>query len=340
MLFRSTNEHSKFIRIGNDLTAINCHCVFFFLSNFNFKTIKPWRRLKFLSSQAEVSKINYVIRYRIYLPTASGIGLATAVAIGQRNSGWEVHILDYNPAASKAVDQVAGGIFHQVDVTSYAALGTVFRDIFRRHKRIDFVYANAGIVERADEYYDNFTAEAASDEPPSMPAVFDRVIAINLGAASSTAYLAQHYFRLSPESTRGNRVLTFTASCGGLYPGYATPVYTATKHGVVGLMRSVERHMWRRDGIRVNAVLPGTVKTNLLTQESWKQFADEYFTPVAQIVKAVLIFLDGKDESRPDLGVIKGQAIECSGMVLHYRDQPAYSDEGMAAVMAATDTGR
>ncbi|KIH93736.1 3-beta-hydroxysteroid dehydrogenase [Sporothrix brasiliensis 5110] len=278
-------------------------------------------------------------RVAIITGGASGIGLATATALGARKAGWEIHILDYNPAAVKAVDGVVGGVFHQVDVTDYKALGIVFRDIFRLHMRIDFVYANAGVGERADAFYDR--SEASNrDEPPPLPKGTQTIIDVCLTAATTTAYLAQHYFRLSPESTRGERVLTFTASCGALYPSFSSPVYTATKHGVLGLMRCLDRVMWRRDAVRVNAVLPGTVKTNLLTAELWQQFPEEYFTPVAQIAKAVLVFLDNKDPARPDLDVIKGQAIECSGQNMHYRDPYPFCDPGMERVMAATDTGK
>ncbi|CAK7235762.1 hypothetical protein SCUCBS95973_009377 [Sporothrix curviconia] len=276
-------------------------------------------------------------RVAIITGGASGIGLATAVAIGSRKAGWEIHVLDYNAAASTAVDGIAGGVFHQVDVTDYAALGVVFRDIYRRHKRLDYVYANAGVGERADQFYDR-TAASASDEPPPLPRGTQKLIDICMTAATTTAYLAQHYFRLSPPDS--TRALTFTASCGALYPSFSSPVYTATKHGVLGLMRCLDRYMWRRDGIRVNAVLPGTVKTNLLTTELWAQFPDELFTPVAQIVKANLVFLDNKDAARPDLDVIKGQAIECSGPNLYYRDPYPFCDEGMKRVMAATDTGK
>ncbi|OAA60251.1 NAD(P)-binding domain protein [Niveomyces insectorum RCEF 264] len=279
-------------------------------------------------------------RVAIITGGASGIGLATAIALGKRNDGWEIHALDYNPAAAKAVEDVNGGIFHQVDVTDYAALGTVFRDIFRRHRRLDFVYANAGIAEIPDEFFETSPAAPTSDEPPALPPNTRRCIDICLTAATTTAYLAQHYFRLSPASTRGNRALVFTASCGGIYACHSSPVYAAAKHAVVGLMRSLDTHMWRRDGIRSNAVLPGTVRTNLLTSTLWKQFPDDYFTPVSSIVEAVLIFVDGKDPKRkPDLAVMRGQAIECSGKDLFYRDQHPFADESMRIIMSATDTG-
>lgn len=56
------------------------------------------------------------------------------------------------------------------------------------------------------------------------------------------------------------------------------------------------------------------------------------------IVDAVLIFVDGKDPKKdfPE-GVLKGQAIECSGLNHYYQMQPEYSDAAMKAVMEATD---
>lgn len=270
---------------------------------------------------------------------ASGIGLATAVALGDRHAGWEIHVLDYNAAGAAAVDAVAGGVFHAVDVTDYAALGVVFRDVFRRHRRLDFVYANAGVGERVDAFYDR-PASADSDEPPPPPPGVPRIVDVVLTAAATTAYLAQHYFRLSPVATRGERVLTFTASCGSLYPVYGSPLYAAAKHGVLGLARCMDRYMWRRDGVRVNAVLPGVVRTNLLAPELWQLFPDAYFTPVEQIVRAVLLVLDNRDPARPDLTVLKGQAIECSGANMYYRAPYAFCDEAMQRVMEATDTGK
>jgi NAD(P)-dependent dehydrogenase (short-subunit alcohol dehydrogenase family) len=266
---------------------------------------------------------------------ASGIGLATAQAISQRPD-WEVHILDLNPTqGEKVVSSMNNAAFHQVDVTDYAALGIVFRDVFRRHRRLDFVYANAGITERNNEFYQR--GDAQGDEPPPLLKSTTLVVDVCLTAAAMTAYLAQHYFRLSPPETRGERNLVFTASCGALYPAYGAPIYTAAKHGVLGLMRAMAPMLWRDDGVRVNAVLPGTVKTNLLTAESWKQFPEEYFTPVEKIVEAVLIFVDGKDPSKPDIEVMQGNAIECSGDSHYYREQYPYCDEAMRNVMSSTD---
>ncbi|KAB5525518.1 15-hydroxyprostaglandin dehydrogenase [Coniochaeta sp. 2T2.1] len=244
---------------------------------------------------------------------ASGIGLATALTLSRRQD-WEVHIMDLNPPEASL-------IFHQVDVTDYSALGQTFKDIFQLHGRLDFVYANAGVVEQNDEFY-----QTSNEDPPPLPKSMSKVIDVCLTSAATTAYLAQHYLRKTP----GEKSLIFTASCGALYPAYGAPIYTATKHGVLGLMRAMAPRLWRNDNVRVNAVLPGTVKTNLHTEENWKQFPEKYFTPVEKIVEAVLILLDGTE---------MGKAIECCGQNHYYREQYEYCDDTMRAVMSSTDVG-
>ena len=260
------------------------------------------------------------------LGTASGIGLTTVKLFAAR-SDWHVVIFDYNSKTGNEQAQALGdkASFQQVDCTSYASLGSAFKATFQTHKRIDFVFANAGIGERVNFYERH---DSSGEEPPPQPEEWKRIIDICLTGVFSTAYLAQHYFRLSPESAKGERNLVITASCGALYPSNYSPVYTAAKHGVLGFMRSVAPAMYRLDGIRVNAVLPGTVQTNLLSKDEWASFPQEYFTPVEKIAEVVAMFVDGKD---------RGKAVECSGRNHYYREQPEYCDEAMRAVMASTD---
>jgi hypothetical protein len=107
---------------------------------------------------------------------------------------------------------------------------------------------------------------------------------------------------------------------------------------VLGFARAISPNFYAAAKIRVNAVLPGTVRTGLLTSKEWEMFPEQYFTPVEKIVEAVLIFVDGTDPKHKDeQGIIKGQAIECSGSNMYNRKQYEYCDEGMRAVMQATN---
>lgn len=264
------------------------------------------------------------------------MGLAVAQALRSRG-GWSIHLVDLNEqAGAKAVESLGKSTtyFHKANVAEYASLASAFKATFAQDIRLDFVFANAGIGEKTSFYRDHETEEIESPEEPKEGML---IIDVCLKSVVSSAWLAQHYFRLSPKG--GDRNLVMTASCGGLYPSYYSPTYSAAKHGVVGLMRSIAPSFWRKHGIRVNAVCPGVVKTNLLTNAEWETFPAEYFTPVEKIVEAVLILVDGKDESESgkEVGPMRGRALELSGTNHYYREPPKYCDEGMRAVMASTD---
>lgn len=152
--------------------------------------------------------------------TASGIGLAVATALVRRGD-WHVHLLDVNGISGlKAAKDLAGAAtFHEVDVTAYSEIARMFDNIFRAEGRLDFVFANAGILERLDFY-----EQHPAGNPP--PEVNMRVVDINLKAVYTTSYLVLHYFRQCPSSDRS---LVLTASCGGLYACPNRPMYSGTK---------------------------------------------------------------------------------------------------------------
>jgi NAD(P)-dependent dehydrogenase (short-subunit alcohol dehydrogenase family) len=159
------------------------------------------------------------------------MGLAVANALATRE-GWHLHLLDMNVERGEEAAKSLGSNakFHKANVTIYESLASIFDNIFKSEGRIDFVFANAGIVER-----DNFYAEHSTDGPPPEPNQLS--IDINLKAVVTTSYLAQHYFRQSPGKGKGTSLI-MTASCGGLYPSPFCPMYSASKR----TCRSVSRH--------------------------------------------------------------------------------------------------
>jgi len=260
------------------------------------------------------------------------MGLAVAHALSARNAQWSLHIFDLNATAGEsAASSLSNATFHRTNVADYASLAASFRAAFAQHGRLDFVFANAGIAEKTNFYA---AQQTAGIEPPGPPEEAMLVVDVCLKSVVATTWLAQHYFRISP-APGGDRSIVMTASCGGLYPSYYSATYSAAKHGVVGFVRSVAPQFWRALGVRVNAVCPGVVKTNLLSGREWENFPEEYFTPVESIVQVVLMLVDGKDEARE--GILKGCTVEVSGKKHYYREQPDYCDEGMRAVMASTD---
>ena len=180
---------------------------------------------------------------------ASGMGYAVSQALTSRGD-WDVHIFDMNQDSGHKAATELGATFHQVNVTDYDSLAGAFKTVFDKGHRLDFVHANAGIIERGNFYEDT------GDEPPAaLPSI---VMDINVMAVIHTSQLAQHYFRRTPKDGLGPRSLVITASCGGFYAVPASPVYGASKHAMIGWTRSIAGRLWRNDGIRVNVSFSGS----------------------------------------------------------------------------------
>jgi NAD(P)-dependent dehydrogenase (short-subunit alcohol dehydrogenase family) len=272
------------------------------------------------------------------------MGLEVATCLSKRPN-WDIHILDLHAERGQQTATNLNATFHQSNVTDDTSLNTIFKSIFAKSNRIDFVFANAGIAEHANFF------ETWDSEDPELPVKgMHPIVDINLKSVITTCYLALHYMR---KSEGGNKSLVITASCGGLYPSYYSPIYTATKHAVVGFMRSIAPYFHLKAGIRVNAICPGTVKTNLLSNKEWENFPEEYFTPVEKIGEVVMMLVDGKDdgtgkvgnEVRGEGGVegllakggLNGRAVEVSGRHHYFREMAEYADEPMRAVMGSTN---
>jgi NAD(P)-dependent dehydrogenase (short-subunit alcohol dehydrogenase family) len=120
---------------------------------------------------------------------------------------------------------------------------------FEQAGTVDLLVNAAGIREIGDVY----TLE---------PSVWEDVIAVNL---SGTFYCCQSAARRMRES--GGGAIVNISSVGGLVGLAHRPAYTAAKHGVVGLMRSLAIEL-APDRIRVNSIHPTNVATPLVLNEN------------------------------------------------------------------------
>ena len=138
----------------------------------------------------------------------SGIGLEAAKVLAAK--GWTTHLVGRDAArGAAAAAGVPGARFHRADVTDYGSLAGAFDAAFRASGgRFDFVFANAGVMERTNFYA---PVDALPPPEPDFP-----MIDAGFKSFIHTAYLAQHYFRASPRSKDQDRVLLFHSSCTGL----------------------------------------------------------------------------------------------------------------------------
>ena len=149
------------------------------------------------------------------------MGLDVVQALAARG-GWQIHIIDIKAAEGKEIAASTPNVyFHKGNLTDYAELGAAFMAAFiAGGHRLDFCFANAGALERANFYSDT----GKTVQPP--PEMNMTNIDINLKGCINTVHLARHYIRQSPAN--GGSIVV-SSSCSGLWPNYAAPMYAAAK---------------------------------------------------------------------------------------------------------------
>ncbi|KAK8055218.1 hypothetical protein PG993_000445 [Apiospora rasikravindrae] len=273
---------------------------------------------------------------------ASGMGYAVAQALVQRG-GWHVHVLDVKPARdyhASSSSTTTNTTYQQADTTDYGQLAAVFKSVWTLggQRRLDFVFANAGVLDSANFFKKSSTE--GTDEPPPEPDY--KVVDVNLRGCINTVYLARHYMAQSPD--RSSRAIAVTASEAAIWPTYCLPLYTASKHGALGFVRSIADWYHKSDGIRVNTICPSSVKTALLPDEAWAAFDPSSLTSMDLVVKIVLDhFLNGElvvDSNGRRATSNYGQTVVPSGDELYLEDLPPFVNAGHEALVKATEVDR
>ncbi|KAL2820095.1 hypothetical protein BJX63DRAFT_381292 [Aspergillus granulosus] len=244
---------------------------------------------------------------------ASGIGLGiTRQFAPQPNT--HITIFDINATTGASVIETlraefpsCGFSFERVDVSDWESQAAAFGNVFAQQGRIDVVFANAGITEKG-------SLLPEQDGTLTKPEL--ATVNVNFVGVLYSVKLALHYIAKNEAVNGSKGSVICTASNAGVYPFPMAPIYSATKHGVVGLVRSLARPL-EREQIQINGFAPAVIETNIApSSDLFKTMA---LTPMSTAQRAAQQFVD--DPS------LTGKIAELHGEHVTFAEPQQYVDE-------------
>ncbi|HRD77259.1 MAG TPA: SDR family oxidoreductase [Hyphomicrobiaceae bacterium] len=187
---------------------------------------------------------------KIGIVTAAASGMGRAGALRFAREGASVGVVDID---AKGVESVvaeirrAGGSAHAIvaDLTRDEDSRRIVKDTAKAFGGLDFVWNHVGHPGPAS--FEGLDLEE-----------WDNAVALNLRTVLVTSEAAIPEMR-----ARGAGAMLYTASTSGISGSQFSPVYSAVKHGVVGLVRGLAKR-YAKERIRINAICPGPIDTPML----------------------------------------------------------------------------
>ncbi|XP_051876059.1 LOW QUALITY PROTEIN: 15-hydroxyprostaglandin dehydrogenase [NAD(+)]-like [Pristis pectinata] len=199
---------------------------------------------------------------KVALVTGAAQGIGKAFSAALLRQGCKVVILDMNAVAGEACKNdldtefdSANSLFIACDVGSEEQLKCAFKKQLNHFGSLDILCNNAGINNENN---------------------WEQTINVNLTSVIRGTYLALDY--MSKQNGGKGGIIVNIASLAGIYPAPHGPVYTATKHGVVGFSRAIAATSKLAGyGVRINTICPAFVDTPLLSSVNSKEMMGNYY---------------------------------------------------------------
>jgi NAD(P)-dependent dehydrogenase (short-subunit alcohol dehydrogenase family) len=208
---------------------------------------------------------------KVALVTGGGSGIGAAVCRELARLGAEVVVADVADDAARAVADEVGGVAVHCDVREPGDNEAAVAAAVERFGGLDIAHLNAGVS----------TGTGVGDDFDLV--AYRRAMAINLDGVVFGVQAALPALR-----ARGGGDIVATSSMAGIVPVPQEPLYSANKHAVVGLARSLGA-LLGPEGIRVNALCPSFARTPLI--EGSIHILEELKFPVLEVGDVVETFL-------------------------------------------------
>ncbi len=187
---------------------------------------------------------------KVAIVTGGSRGIGREIALTLAKYGANV-VVNYNGSKEKAEEVLeeikllgGRGTLYQADVSNFTEVKTMFEFVVDEFKSIDILVNNAGITR------DNLIIKMSEDD-------FDRVIATNLKGCFHCLKVASRHMLKQQSGSMIN-----IASISGINGNAGQVNYSAAKAGVIAMTKTLAKELGSR-GIRVNAVAPGYIATDM-----------------------------------------------------------------------------
>ncbi|MEZ5746400.1 MAG: glucose 1-dehydrogenase [Paracoccaceae bacterium] len=231
---------------------------------------------------------------RVALVTGSGAGIGLATATRLAADGYLVAVNDLDPEAATRARDSLGTAHHAVpgDVASEASAGDIVARTVAHFGRLDVLVNNAGIGDGALPALEQ-TAER-----------FRRTLSVHVDGCFLMSRAAAQAMIAPTSASRGGAIINLSSIAG--QAAIPNRIGYAAAKGAIAMMTKVLACEWAAQGIRVNAVAPGYVRTELVDGLIRDGKLDEQGilarTPMRRLaqpgeVAAAIAFLAGADAS-------------------------------------------
>lgn len=183
--------------------------------------------------------------------TGAGSGLGQATALRLAEEGINITVVDVNEKGGNETvtlvkDLGVDAIFVKADVSKLEDVKNYVEKTVEKFGTIDYFFNNAGISGSGKYFLE------------TSPEDIQQIVGINLlGALYGVRFVAEVMLK------NGGGSIVNTASSAGVIGQDTVVTYSATKHGIVGLTKSLVAE-YAKDGLRVNAVAPGPTETPMV----------------------------------------------------------------------------